>query len=154
MKDWWFSHSVMSNSCDSIDYSLPNSSVHGISQARLLRQVVILFSRGSSQPRDQTWVSCIAGRFFTESPGKHWEIIYTLLLMLLSCFSCVRLCATLGTVVHQAPLSMGFSRQEYWGGLSCHPPRDPPNPGIESGSPALQADSLPLSHQGSPICTL
>ena len=47
-----------------IDHSLPGSSVHGILQARIL-WVAILFSRGSSQPRDWTWVSCIAGGFFT-----------------------------------------------------------------------------------------
>ena len=51
--------------CDLMDYSLPGSSVHGILQARILEWVAISFSRGSSQPRDQTWVSCIAGRFFT-----------------------------------------------------------------------------------------
>ena len=42
----------------------------------------------------------------------------------LSHFSCVRLCATLLIVAHQVPLSMGFSRQEYWHGLPCPPPRD------------------------------
>ena len=41
------------------------------------------------------------------------------------------------TVAHQAPLSMGFSRQEYWSGLSCPPPGDLPNSGIEPLSPAL-----------------
>ena len=58
------------------------------------------------------------------------------------------------TVAHQAPLSMGFTRQEYWSGLPCPPPRDLPTPGIEPPSlmsPALQGDSLPLSHQGSPL---
>ena len=45
------------------------------------------------------------------------------------------------TVDCQAPLSMGFSRQEYWSGLLCPPPGDLPNPGIETGSPALHADS-------------
>ena len=50
--------------CDPIDYSPPDFSVHGISQARILEWVAILFSRGSSQPRDRTEVSCIAGRFF------------------------------------------------------------------------------------------
>ena len=55
--------------CDHMDCSPPGSSVHGILQARI--QVVIPFSRGSSQPREQTQVSCIAGRFFTIwSPGK------------------------------------------------------------------------------------
>ena len=48
-----------------MDCSLPACSVHGILQARILEQVAISFSRGSSQPRDQTWVSCIAGKFFT-----------------------------------------------------------------------------------------
>ena len=51
--------------CDPMDYSPPGSSVHGIPQARILEWIAISFSRGSSWPRDQTWVSCIAGRFFT-----------------------------------------------------------------------------------------
>ena len=46
------------------------------------------------------------------------------------------------TVAHQAPLSMGFSRQEYWSGLPFPPPVDLPDPGIELRSPALQADTL------------
>ena len=71
---------------------------------------------------------------------------------MLSCFSCVQLLATLWTVAHQAPLSMGFSRQEYWSGLPCPPPGDLPDPGIEYTSlmsPALAggllAGSLPLA---------
>ena len=52
----------------------------------------------------------------------------------LSRFSCVQLFVTLWTVACQAPLSMGFSRQEYWSGLSCPPPRDLPDPGIEPTS--------------------
>ena len=51
--------------CDIMDCSLPCSSVHGIFQARVLEWVAISFSRGSSQPRDQTWVSCIVVRCFT-----------------------------------------------------------------------------------------
>ena len=51
--------------------------------------------------------------------------------------------ATLWTVACQAPLSMGFSRQEYWSGLPFPSPGDLPNPGIEPGFSALQADSLP-----------
>ena len=50
---------------------------------------------------------------------------------------------TAWTVAHQAPLSMGFSRQEYWSGLPFPSPGDLPDPGIEPGSPSLQADSLP-----------
>jgi len=58
----------------------------------------------------------------------------------LSCFSCIRLFAIPWTVVHQAALSMEFSRQEYWTGWQCPPPGDLPNPGIEPTSltfPAL-----------------
>ena len=57
-----------------------------------------------------------------------------------------KLCLTLEppwTVACQAPLSMGFSRQEYWSGLPFSSPGDLPNPGIELGSPAPQADTLP-----------
>ena len=57
-----------------------------------------------------------------------------------------KLCLTLvipWTVARQAPLSMGFSRQEYWNGLPFPSPGDLPNPGIEPRSPALQAESLP-----------
>ena len=65
------------------------------------------------------------------------------------CCWVTKLCPTLETpwtVARQAPLSMGFPRQEYWNGL---PFPSPGNWGIEPTSPALPADSLPLSHQGS-----
>ena len=52
-------------------------------------------------------------------------------------------CETLQTVAHQAPLSMGFSRQQYWSGLPLPSPEDLPNTGIKPSSPSLQADSLP-----------
>ena len=55
----------------------------------------------------------------------------------------VRLFATLWTVAYQAPPSMGFSRQEYWSGLPFPSLGDLPDPGIEPGSPAMQADALP-----------
>ena len=64
---------------------------------------------------------------------------------LLNLFSHVWLFATLWTRAHQAPLSVGFSME--W--LPCPPPGHLPNPGTEPSSPELQADSLPLSHQGS-----
>ena len=73
------------------------------------------------------------------------------LLLLLSCFSRVRLCVTPQMAAHQAPPSLGFSRQEYWSGLPCPPPGDLPDPGIEPASLALQAYSLMLSHWGSPL---
>ena len=64
--------------------------------------------------------------------------------------SCVRLFETPWTVAHQAN-PLGFSRQEYWGGLPCPPPGDLPNPGIEQNSPALQADSLLCEPPEKPI---
>ena len=57
--------------------------------------------------------------------------------------SCVQLFATPWTVAYQAPLSMGFCRQEYWSGLPFPSPGELPNPGIEPRSPVLQADALP-----------
>ena len=57
--------------------------------------------------------------------------------------SCVQHFVTPWTVAGQAPLSMEFSRQEYWNGLPFPSPGDLPDPGIETASPALQADSLP-----------
>ena len=52
------------------------------------------------------------------------------------------------TVAHQPPLSMQFSRQEYWRGLPFPSPGNLPDPGIEPGSPILQADSLPSATPG------
>ena len=71
-----------------------------------------------------------------------WANILEVRCAVLSSFICVGLLATPWTVAHQAPLSMEFSRQEYWSGLPFLPPGDLPNPGIKPGSPALQADSL------------
>ena len=69
--------------CNPVDCSLPTSSVHGILQAKILEWVPILFSRGSSQPRDRTWVCYMAGIFFTiwdtkeaHTPLKaHFEVL-------------------------------------------------------------------------------
>ena len=72
-----------------------------------------------------------------------------LLLPLLSCFSHVQLCATPKTAAHQAPLSLGFSRQEHWSGLPCPAPGDLPDPGFKPAPLASlhwQADFLPLCH--------
>ena len=69
-------------------------------------------------------------------------------------FSHVQLIVATYTVAHQVPPSMGFSGQEYWSGLPYSPPGGLSNSGIEPMSPkapALQADSLPLSHKRSPI---
>ena len=75
------------------------------------------------------------------------DFIATFMIMcacMLSHFSCVRLFSTAWSIAHQAPLSMGFSRQGYWSGLPYPLPRDLPAPGIKltsPASPALQEDS-------------
>ena len=68
----------------------------------------------------------------------------------LSCFSCIQLFAPPWTVAHQALLSMGFSRQEYWSGLPFPSPGGLPDPGIEPGSSALQVDGLLSELLGKP----
>ena len=108
----------MSDSCDPMDCSPPDSSVHGISQARILEWVAISFSNANFSSSSVVAKSCLT-------------------------------LATPQTVACQVLLSMGFSRQEYWNGLQFPSPGDLPDPGIEPVSSVLQADSLPLSHQGS-----
>ena len=67
---------VISDSCDSMDCRPPGSSVHGIFQVRKLEWVALFFSRGSSQPRDPTRISCLAGGFFTtEPPWKFKNVV-------------------------------------------------------------------------------
>ena len=66
----------------------------------------------------------------------------------------VRLSATPWTVAYQAPLSTGFSRQEYWSGLPFPSPGYLPNPGIKPRSPALQADALPSKPSNKVKCVL
>ena len=72
----------------------------------------------------------------------------------LGLFSSVRLFATPWTVVCQAPLSIGFSRQEYWSGLPIPPPGGLSDSGIEHRSSALQADSLPSEPPGKPTTAI
>ena len=72
------------------------------------------------------------------------KFFYILCVCVLRCFSCVQLFETTWTVAHQAPLSMEFSRQEYWNGFLFPSLGDLPNPGIEPGSPTLQADSCTI----------
>ena len=89
---------------------------------------------------------------FIESNRMTWIVM-----CVLSCFSHVQLCETLWAVAHQAPLSMRFSRKEYWSGLPCPPGGDLPNPGVEPMSPpapALQVDSSSLTHWGSPCSNI
>ena len=69
--------------------------------------------------------------FTLNEVGSHWKILNADAACVLSRFSRVQLFVTTWTVVHQAPLSMGFSRQEYWSGLPCSPLGDLPDPGLE-----------------------
>ena len=74
-------------------------------------------------------------------PGSETEYVKSMLLINLVTKSCPTLVTPL-TVAHKAPLSIGFSRQEYWSGWPFPSPGNLPDAGIEPGSPALQADSL------------
>ena len=74
---------------------------------------------------------------------KSMEAPCAVYVCVLSSFSCVQLFVTLWTIARQAPLSMGFSRQENWSGFPCPPPGDLPDPGIEPvtlGSSALAGE--------------
>ena len=149
-KNTYVSHSVVSDSLQPMDCSPPGSSVHGILQARILEWVAISFSSRSFQPRDQTKVSCIAGRFFTIwATSKTYLYVYIneslcclyIYISTVQSLSHIWLFVTPWTVACQAPLSMGFSRQEYWSELPFPFPADLSNPGIKPRSPALQTSS-------------
>ena len=109
---WSESCSFMSNSLQ-----LHGRYVHGTLQARVLEWVAVPFSRGSSQPRDQTQVSCIAGGFFTS--WATWEVAHK-------------------------PYSriLPTGKKSFVGKKRSNNNLNLPYPGIEPGSPALQADSL------------
>ena len=70
-----FSHEVVANSCEPMDYNPPGSSVHGILQAKILEWVAIYFSRGYFWLGNPTWVSCTAGRFFTNLAVREAQFI-------------------------------------------------------------------------------
>ena len=88
-----------------------------------------------------------------QSPTQHVDC--SLISRLNACMNAqslshVQFFATSWTVAHQAPLSMGFSRQEYCSGLPCTPPGHPPNPGIKPRSPHFRQILCNLSHEGRP----
>ena len=84
----------------------------------------------------------LAGRFFFFTTSACWEV---------KSLSYFQLFATPWTVAYQAPPSMGFSRQKYWSGLPFPSPGNLPDPGMEPGSPALQAYAWPSEPPGSPL---
>ena len=129
--------------------SPPGSSVHGIFQARILEWVAVPFCRGSSWPRDRPG-SPVAPALQADSLMlSHWRSPQESESKVKS-FSCVQLFATPWTVAHQAPPSVGFSRQEYWSGLPFPPAGDLPNSGMEPRSPALEAGALTSEPPGEP----
>ena len=110
--------------CNPMGCSPTGSPIHGISQARILEWVALSFSRGSSWPRNRTHISCTAGEFFiTESLGKPLTLFF--LVLPLYCYQPISLHPRAHMLSHvipwtsarQTPLSMDFSRQEYWSGL-------------------------------------
>ena len=102
--------------CDSMDYSSPDSSVHGILQGRILEWVIMSSTRGSSQPRDWTLVSPILGRFFTIWATREAQIIILKEIQLYKRFSLVQsfmpvwFIANRWTTAHQASLSITNSQ--------------------------------------------
>ena len=81
---------------------------------------------------------------------SYWSNTRTIDMHYACMFNCVQLCVTPWTVVCLAPLSMGFSRQEYWSGFPFPSPGDIPDPGTEPRSPIFQVDSLPSELPGKP----
>ena len=143
-----------------------SAQVQGVGKETPLLQGRI--TRSWTQGGDTFWTTFATYHIYFYKRGtnnmlcSHCNVAQTLLsylsihVYLLSHFSLVQLFATLWTAAHQAPMFMGFSRQEYWSGLSCSPPGDLPDQGIKPGSPVapeLLADFLPLSHWGSPLYT-
>ena len=136
---WKCSHSVLSDSLWPMGCSCQAPLSSGILRANILEGVAIPFSRGSSQPRDWTQVSCIAGRFFT---------IWATILSAWCHFSHIWLFATPWTVACQNLLSTEFFRQENWRGLPFPPPGELLDPRIQPTalrSPALAGGSFTTS---------
>ena len=88
---------------------------------------------GLKENKEKWQLNGICGLWLDPGPRKVIKYSYRLHGCMLSCFSCVRLFVTPWTVALQAPLSMGFSRQEYWSGLPLPSPGNLPDPGIEPG---------------------
>ena len=105
----------------------------------------------------QTQATCIWSWEPSDKPTLRDKVITVIKCMCVCVYAramSLQSCLTLATpwiIPHQAPLSLGFLRQEYWSGLPFPPPGDFPHPGIKltSAFPALEVDSLPLSHLGS-----
>ena len=163
--------------CDPVNCSPPGSSVHGMLQARILEWVAMPSSRGSSWPRDQTlslMSPVLAGGFFTTSTT--WEAhereshsvmsptdytvhgVLQARILGWAAFPFSRGSSQPRDRTQVSRIACGFftswatrEAQEYWSGEPIPSSGDLPDPGIELGSPPLQADSLPAELWGSPI---
>ena len=143
--------------CDPTEGSPPGSPVPGILQARTLERVAISFSSAwkwtvkvKSLSRVRLFATPWTAAHQAQSlPLFNWSII--LFESESEAVQSIQLFSTPWTVAYQAPPSMRFSRQEYWSGLPFLSAGDLPNPGIEPGSPALQADALTSEPPRKPI---
>ena len=154
--------------CDPMGCSLPGSSIHGIFHTRVLEWVAIVFSRsedfvfqsemwrhgqfGSEEPCDPRQLYKVRVRDQRE-PLTHQKWLSLQFQTFVCVFVCsiAQLCLTFmtaWTVACQTPLSIRFSRQEQWSGLTFFPLGNLPNSGIEPTSPALQADSFTTEPPG------
>ena len=120
------------------DHRLPNSSPWSILATHMPSPVTALSSRGQGWAASQRWTA----------------LLRRALLYVIQSLSRVRLFVIPRTIAYQAPPSMGFSRKEHWSGLPFPSPGNLPNPGIEPGSPAFQAEALTSEPPGSPIRAL
>ena len=114
---------------------LPDSDVRMVSGNMAIKEGLSPLTCISKPPNPKRYHS-----HFQHPQSRAWQDAIFLSVVCAYSFSCVWLSTTLWTVAHQPPLSMGFSRQEYWSGLPCPPPGGLPNPGIKPSSPSLQAD--------------
>ena len=116
-----------------MDCSSPGSSVHGILQARILEWVAISFSRGFSQPRDRTWVSCTGGRFFTDWATREAQIqiiniIVQRLLKITGLLTALKIVLDLTLMILLQFSSVAQSCPTLWDPMDCSMPSPCPTP--------------------------
>ena len=152
--------------CDPTDCSLTGSSVHRLLQARILEWVAMPSSRGSSRPRDRTWVSHTAGSFFTlwanrETPRTYTHICSFKIMYAFICFWLhwvfIAACCVHSLLAEHKLGSCGMRALDCrlvscgtWT-LLPHVLWNLPDQGLNLCPPHWQADSWPLNHQGSPV---
>ena len=120
--------------------STPEARIQWMNAFKIQREEVSYRAKSSAESRD-------IRKTFADKPSiqKCTKVLSVVIACMLSC---VQLLVAPWNAAHQAPLSMGFPRQEYWSGLSFPFPGDLPEPGIQLVSPTLQVDSLPTEPPG------